>query len=444
MLVRARNQHVGVHMKSVRRSLFMSLVLVASFVIPGVVDAPSAHAVTTFTAPACTTLVPLKPAGCVPSVALTNGVCPSSASTAPDATANMNAWLANTVTNNSNANLVANRCYHTDGTVLFAAKTNVVFDGKGSTIRMYADSNPASSRTLSHLTVRGNANVTVQNLRIAGSATGGYDANREAQHGIYILGNNTVTIDNETVDHVWGDFVALQKVNSSTPTHISVLNSNFGAASTGNNGAGRQEISIDDGNDVWVSGNYFGHGSRSAVDIEPTSTGAVLNQIEFSFNSFGPNTLSWFANHGANATITSVWFIANNLDRTMGVDSVIPEGVTVDPSNGTTYKRSDYEFIDNVSTVESATGNCPDGGDTIRLWGVRAIQISGNRQPMAANRCQYLLRAVYVRNAAISDNDMRDASAVGSYAFSTVMCEARNRIGNPLHAAPISPGATAC
>ena len=430
-------------MKPVRFSLFTALVLTAGLVLPVVASTP-AQAVTTFAAPRCTTFVPLAPAGYVPSVALSGGVCPASAATAPDATTNMNAWLANTVTNNSIAKLVANRCYRTEGTVVFGAKTNVTFDGNGSTIRMYADSNPNSSRTLAHLTGRGNLNVIVQNLRIIGSATGGYDPDREAQHGIYILGNNGVTIDNETVDHVWGDFVALQKVNTSTPTHITVQNSNFGAASTGTNGAGRQEFTIDDGSDVFVTGNYFGHGSRSAVDIEPTSTGAILNQIQFSFNTFGPNQLSWFANHGANATITGVWFIANNLQRSMGVDSVIPDGVTVDPANPATYKRSDYQFNANVSSVQGGTGNCPDGGDQIRLWGVRSVTISGNVTPVAPNRCQYLFHAVFVRNATVTQNDVLNASAVGSYTFSTLMCESGNRIGNPLHAAPISPGATAC
>jgi hypothetical protein len=385
------------------------------------------------------------PAGAVPIFSAPDTIPSCSTSATSDATDELNDWLANTVTNNSIAQLDANKCYRTDGIVQLAAKTNVTLAGNNATLKSYNDVN--MGRDNDHLRIRGNLNVIVKNLHIVGTHnTDGYDPTLEAQHAFYLLGNNGVLIDNVTADHVWGDYVALQEVNDHTPTSITVQNSDFGLASTGETGAGRQEFSISDGDGVTVTNNYFGHGSRGAVDIEPTSSGALIRNVTFNSNTFGPNHLMWFANHGANATMTDIEFSDNTLHRTMGIDSVVPDISTVNITNPASFKRSDYRFLRNTSDVTASTGNCPDtthSDRTMRFWGVKDVVIDWNTQHFAASNCQYLVRAHVVLNGKVTNNRLKNAAYVGWYTGS-VMCEKLNYIGYPLYEAPLSAGATQC
>ena len=132
-----------------------------------------------------------------------------------------------------------------------------------------------------------------------------------------------------------------------------------------------------------MTNNYFGHGSRSAVDIEPTSKLTTIQNITIQSNTWGPNPNYWFSNIGVGATIKSVHFLNNTLARTMAVDSV-------DPSS--TINRSDYEFVGNVSSVKQAVGNCENGGgETMRIVGVSSLTIHSNTQRMETptnNTCQ--------------------------------------------------------
>jgi len=356
-----------------------------------------------------------------------------------DSSNRINAWLAGLHTRPGDIiQLARNQCYRTDKTIVLSHKSNLTFDGNGSTFASFRDR--AMSRENAHFRIQGNRAVTVKNLEIVGAARGGYIARYEAQHGFHVAGNTGVTINHVSVNAVYGDFVMLQRdVNRRTPTNITIANSRFGAGGRG--GAGRQELTIDDGSNVNVRNNYFGHGHRSAVDIEPVSRGSVIRNIVIQSNTFGPNPTLWFANHGVAATITGIRFLNNTLERTMAVDIVTPDGRV---------NRSNYQFAGNVSRVAQNTGNCRRGGSmTMRIIGVWSLVVRSNTQPMQAqthNSCQYLVDGARI-SGAITSNALRNAWKVGDYDAASRVCEANNRIGPqnpPRQTAPRSRGTTHC
>ena len=192
-----------------------------------------------------------------------------------------------------------------------------------------------------------------------------------------------------------------------------------------------------------MNNNYFGHGSRSAIDIEPTSTSATIHNITIENNTFGPNPNYLFANLGLGATIKSVYFLDNTMvSRTIDVDSVDPNA---------TINRTDSKFIGNVSTTKQAMGNCQNGGgETMRFVGVSGLIVNGNTQRMETptnNTCQYLVDGKDIIGATITSNSLLNAWKVGAYDTTSQVCEGGNYIGTtnpPNQLAPIDPPATLC
>jgi hypothetical protein len=350
----------------------------------------------------------------------------------------LNAWLAGLHTQRGDIiQLARNQCYRTDKTIVLSGKSHVTFDGNGSTFASFRDSE--MERENAHFRIQNDKYVTIKNLHILGTAHGGYFAKFEAQHGFHVVGGTGVTITQVTANAVYGDFVMLQRnVDRVPPTSITIANSRFGA---GGRGAGRQELTIDDGVNVNVTHNYFGHGGRSAIDIEPVSRGSIIRNITIQRNTWGPNPTLWFANHGVEAKITGVHFLYNTLERTMTVDIVTPNGQV---------NRSDYQFIGNVSRVAQSKGNCERGGSmTMRIIGVSSLVVRSNTQRMqthAGNTCQYFVDGTRIRGA-VTSNALQNAWRVGRYDSASRVCEANNRVGPqnpPRQAAPQSRGTTRC
>ena len=130
----------------------------------------------------------------------------------------------------------------------------------------------------------------------------------------------------------------------------------------------------------------------------------------------------------------------------MNVDSVVPDISTVNINNPASFKRSNYQFVRNTSTVSNSVGTCPDtthNARTMRFWGVNSVLIDWNTQGVVADKCQYFLRAHVVLNARVTNNRLKNAEYVGWYTGS-VICESGNYIGFPLTPAPLSAGATPC
>jgi hypothetical protein len=399
------------------------------------------------------------------------------APTMPDASTQLQAWL-DSVPNHSVARLAANQCYRAEYTIIFGAKTDVTLDGNGSTLRSFTDGcddqtptngvrfdtcrfpspidangNPESKwpRTRSHLQIYGNINVTVTNLHIdGGKDRAGYDAQLAFQHGFGIGNNDGVRINHVWVDHVWGDYVFMSNRRDVAPKNITIEDSKFGSFSKDFWGTGRIGFVIDDGVNVHVQRNYIGHTSRSLVDIEPVSSRAQLNGIYFDNNVFGPRGMNFFSNRtygDADPVIQNVFFRNNEvIDGGIGVWIAPADTSAIRQNDPSTFRRHNYQFINNT-----VSGNIPYAGDcnkpmaSFKVMGVDGLVISGNYQPQAPNRCQYIVETAKVRNAVISGNRAPNATGVAlRYDQSANVCESGNLVGNPLHLAPLHALATIC
>jgi hypothetical protein len=368
--------------------------------------------------------------------------------TMPDATLALQNWF-NSLRNHVIARLDGS-CYRVDGLLTLGAKTAVTLDGHGSKFQTYALGNQDSQ----HLLVGGDVDTTIENLSIDGGKTvPGYDARYAFQHGITITGGcDRVVLDNVTIDHVWGDYVAItphtrnrDKVRV-VPQNITIENSHFGVDRS-YMGSGRQGISIQEGEHIFVHNNVIRYSSRSAVDIEPDSSAATLDDIHFEHNVFGPHGNNLFANHNygnANPVIDGVYIRDNTLIGTpLAIDSVA-DITGVNAHDPATFRRHHYEIVNNISDTGLGNGSCADPShEVIRLWGVDGIVIDHNVQPVQAGRCMTL--ATFARDAdtSVTNNTITNASATARYYQSVHNYEQGNLIGNPTYAAPLTAGAIA-
>ncbi len=367
--------------------------------------------------------------------------------------------------NNSVAELGVNQCYRLELPVTIGAKTNVLFDGRGSTFASLTDGCDGTRvgdkrfrncrfaapdwRTVQdwprdryHFRIYGNVNLTVQHLSIEGGMNKpGYDPGYEFQHGIVITGGaDGIVLDDVTVDHVWGDFVNIAAKRLSTgiktPQNITIMHSHFGLDRPFM-GSGRQGIAINEGMNINVHNNVIQYSSRSAVDIEPVSSSSLLKQIVFDDNVFGKHGNNFFANHpygDANPVITGIYFRRNQLTGSpLRISSVVAHFDGINATDPATFRRHNYQFIGNHSDTANATGGCPDGNYAIRLFGIDGVVLQDNTQPFPENRCMHLLDAAKLRNVRVTGNTSLGAETITKrYYQSANVCESGNFTGQPL------------
>ena len=400
---------------------------------------------------------------------------------APDATTAFNNWLLGSngpiaqiqaenppVAGNA-IKLGFQQCYRVEGTITIRGLYNTTIYGNQSTIRSLHDASPPNSP---HVLLQGDARLTVQGLTIWGSG-GSYDPDLSFQAAFRVYGGNHVTIQNNSADYVNGDYVWIQSNHNVVPDTITIKNNNFGSRGVANFGAGRQELAIDDGTNVTVTGNYFGHGSRSAIDIEPPggTTATFTNYtdtVTITNNQFGPVHNFWFANKGANAPV-------NNITIT---DNTTTEGQPLNvwsENPGPNANRGNYDIERNSTGGQSSM--CagvgltavqppvppfatmmfvgvraqinPDGTTTKLLKGpgVNGLKIWNNTQDMGgSSHCAQFVYTHGSTNVSIENNYLPNGTRVGVFDLqSPRVCEGGNYYvaANPLVYAPDEPNPNA-
>ncbi|HEY5078167.1 MAG TPA: hypothetical protein VIJ48_11725, partial [Acidimicrobiia bacterium] len=198
---------------------------------------------------------------------------------------------------------------------------------------------------------------------------------------------------------------------------------------------------------IFVHNNVIQYSSRSAVDIEPDSSGATLNDIHFEHNTFGPHGNNLFANHNygnANPVIDGVYIRDNTLIGTpLAIDSVA-DITSVNAHDPATFRRHHYEIVNNVSDTGLGNGSCADPGhEVIRLWGIDGVVIDHNVQPVQAGRCMTLVTFARDANTSVTNNTITNASATARYYQSVHNYEQGNLIGHPTYPAPLTAGTIA-
>ena len=451
------------------------IVLAASACSSGGHQERSLGGATTTTAPAHVRRTFVIPSS-VPHTSLANCEAPS------DATRAFNNWLFGSngpiaqikaqnppVTGNV-IKLGFQQCYEVEGTISISSIYGTTFDGNGSTIRTLHD---ASGPDSPHILLQGDARVTVQGLSIWGSG-GSYDPKLSFQAAFKIYGGNHITIQNDSADYVNGDYVWIQANHDNVPGTITIKNNNFGRKGVGTFGAGRQEIAIDDVNNLVVTGNYFGHGSRSAIDIEPPGVTNVnythyVDTVTITNNQFGPVHNFWLANKGANAPVNNITIADNTTTegQSLNVDSENP---------GPDANRGNYDIERNSTGGPVNQDRCagadlttaqpppppammlfagvrtlrnPDRTTTklVKGPGVNGLKIWNNAQDMGGTfHCREFVYTHGSSNVSIANNYLPNGTTVGVFDVqSPRVCEGGNHyvVTNPPQYAPDEPNPNA-
>jgi hypothetical protein len=196
-------------------------------------------------------------------------------------------------------------------------------------------------------------------------------------------------------------------------------------------------VVIANGTSIVFTGNRIMNVRRSSVDLEPVSTAAVIMDVTFQGNTFGRSRLNWFANWGWDAVIENIYFQANRLIGE-SFDVKVITSTSPDPANPLTYRRRNFQFLDNTS--DTANGN-PDGS-LMRIMGVDGVVTRGNLVRVQPGRIppMGLVEFKNSRDLQAIGNSTLDAQQTGRYTVSGTgdvlnnanFCERDNLIGNPL------------
>jgi hypothetical protein len=122
-----------------------------------------------------------------------------------DSTNALSAFLA-TVPANSTVTFPENGCFIINETLLLQGTTGLTIEGNGSTlIQATSPTNPAPLVELWD-----DANLTIENLRVDGAYNGSNGGEgREGDYGIQFEADSGVTLTNDTVSNIQGDFLFL-------------------------------------------------------------------------------------------------------------------------------------------------------------------------------------------------------------------------------------------
>jgi hypothetical protein len=342
-------------------------------------------------------------AGCTAQLALTeprNLTVPSDidATGAADVTDGLNTFFAS-VPDSSTILFPAGAQYRVEGTLLLIGRRKLTIEGNGATVLATTDgSGVTPPPLLAHLWPRGRrqflfsggADIVVRNLVVkganpnAGTGDSAYKAPLEAQHGFEFAGVRGGELDHVTVSDVYGDFVYLGASGGQQASHIWIHDSHFERN-------GRQGVSFTGADTVLIERNYLAEVRRAHFDIEPNLATDEIRGVTIRDNRFGPGRLLFLASGGAPGTVEDIT-IANNV--LIGKALIIQ----VTPPVGT--RRSRIHVTGNVSDMGFGSA-----GSLMAFDRIDDLEVSGNRNPLQANRA---MTAITVRESCgvvVKNND---------------------------------------
>ncbi len=265
------------------------------------------------------------------------------ASIAGDCSRDVSTEIANWVSSvPDNATLLfgQNACYRAETFIRFDNRNALTLDWNGSTLRrtqlspralQYPAANP-------HLQFVGGSRITVMNLHITGTNTtsdtgmigfGGYLTTYEFEHGILLSGVRGATIQDVSIDAVWGDGIYLAPRQGASTTNALITRVIIDRN-------GRQGVGIVGAHDTIVDGVQIFHSRRSGIDLEP-NPGNVVDNVEIRNSSLNSRLLAFPS--GGSSQVSHIYIHDNTINNT-GVPWVY-----VNASDGT--RRHDWRIWDN-------------------------------------------------------------------------------------------------
>ena len=338
-----------------------------------------------------------------------------------DVTTQIQQYL-DSVPNNSTVIFQHGACYRIDGTIHVEHRRGLVIEGNQATFKAVTSGRELGSgaRGRAQWDFERDDSITVANMTVLGANPDvTYVAALEAQHNFNLAGVTNMLIENVSGGRTYGDFVyvgpqyAGQVIGSD---HVTVRNSHFDRA-------GRQGMSITQGTNIVFDSNSLGNTARSIFDLEPNSASGNIEHVTIENNSIGHSRLNFLANWGAASKIDDINILNNQLnDHVLSVDVNAPVGA----------RRSNYVISGNTSS--GAAGN--PAGAALIFRHVDNIVVSGNTTVTENYRHMGLVALRDTTNVRVTDNATLTATrvVVDEAPDNVNVCQARNRVGNPLMA----------
>ncbi len=365
-----------------QKRVFLAIVLL--FAISGTYLLFSARALTTYSPPG--------------SIAQDCSVDVTNPASSSDTTTNLQAWF-NSLPNDSIINLPTNACYNTEYPFSIVSRSNITINGNGATFQQKTDgsgltySGKDTVRTRGSVRILDSSLITINSLKLKGTRTGAYtgcyNANLEAQHGFNVAGSSNTTLNNVTVNDVWGDFLEFANGGAGAlSTNTTVTSSTF-------SGAGRQGMGLTWTRGVTISSSTFDTICRSAIDIEPlASSNGEVHDIMIDGNTWTTFNFSWFTAGGNSTNVTNVTVKNNTTDR-MNVTASSPSGGA---------HRSGFYFINN-RVSSPARNESSFGFDT-----VDDILVQGNSYASSAANPEIGVKLTNVNKARVLGNTVTEST----------------------------------
>ena len=280
-----------------------------------------------------------------------------------------------------------------DGTLLMTSRNHLILDGNGGTLQAVELGGRGRSHwsavTCSH--IRWTDFTIIGSNPKAGLNKDAYSSAYESQHAFESYGSTDITIDNNTVSQIWGDWTYFQAYQNETWTERVLVENNMFI----NNG--RQGISFLGCRDAEVRNNTTIAARHSTIDFEPNNSLQGCDNIWIHDNTFGNQRLTFIAAGGYSAVIQNITIEDNTATRFYG--DVNPPGFNL---------RRNFVFRRNTASGAMGAGS----GFAMTFRRVDGLILTDNYQAMEPGRGMTLFLLIDCDNYEVSGNVTPDGSEV--------------------------------
>ena len=262
--------------------------------------------------------------------------------------------------------LGTNATYRIETAIVLQQRTGIEIDGLGATLDLVASDR---SRRRNLWLVDAMA-IRIHDLTLVGSNPnpGALDENRQFEHGIWVDGGGSITVERVTINNPWGDCVYLGDRDGRLAWVDGLV-----LRDSSCHGAGRNGVSIVAGRDVRIEGDTFGEIGLHVVDIEPNRAEQAqgADRVAVTGNRVdGPFADYFFAANG--------WGPVDNLTVEDNVLSGVALRVTVAPLEGSGDVRRAVRIVGNRSDTVFRY----DGAAALQFRAVIGLTVTDNVVPL--------------------------------------------------------------
>ena len=356
-----------------------------------------------------------------------------------DTTSALSAFLAS-LPANSTVTFPAEGCFIINETLLIQGTTGLVIDGNGATLKQTAS--PTSPAPIVGLW--NDTHLTIENVKIDGAYTGSNGgASEEDDFGIEFEADSAVTLTNDTVSNIQGDFLYLSPpydvtTSDALSTGITITNSTF--TNAGYHGLTVESVgcpTLAPCNGLTISGDTFRGIATDAMDFEyddystpfnadGTPYWAAEDDVTITHNTWIDWRDDWFASVQEQLPGVQEHHLTLS-DNTLEADAPLLEVAGADRGK-TKLVSTNEDWTITGNTFETGYyGAGYRGGDSAagQLYFITDLKLDNNTFPLChgkyevpqpANTCtapdEYLFDLDAITNGSIENNDFAGALGV--------------------------------